>query len=60
MKRLCAGILLLLNLCVSAQAADNAVPPEADDFLRLKIQAEQGEANAQYRLALRYDSGTDV
>ncbi|MDM1755230.1 sel1 repeat family protein [Acinetobacter towneri] len=35
-------------------------PAENDDFMKLKRSAEQGNAEAQYRLGLMYDMGEDI
>ena len=37
-----------------------AVPVIAADFATTKLKAEQGHADAQYRLALMYDYGEEV
>ena len=37
-----------------------AVPVIASDFATTKLKAEQGYADAQYRLALMYDYGEEV
>ena len=52
-------LVLMLSLLVFSACAQDE-PPPADDLFALITKAEQGDAEAQYKLGVRYDTGDGV
>ena len=52
--------IVIHTIIVLALSLGLSVPTIAADFATAKIKAEQGHADAQYRLALMYEAGKGV
>ena len=52
--------IVIHTMMILALSLGLSVPVLAADFATTKLKAEQGHADAQYRLALMYDYGEDI